>query len=264
MAMYDQEQIVKASFDLSYISEYLLQAQWAELVELKEVITEVYGRRGAPLEVLDIGIGDARVAKHLSGIEEIWDKVGHWDGIDNAMACVQLAGEVVAERGLQDKVSVRFFDATNLDQLARKYDLVVTTWFTAGNFYPPDFPFATYGQEGERLDLERNETFEKVFSAAWALLRPGGELVFGSCYRDTDTTRQRQEEAYRKMGMTPITDAQDSFVATREGFWSQRFTEEKLRRYASFAEPQNISFTLLDTYEFAMQVRMRKEEPRKG
>ena len=256
--MYDQEQIVKASFDLSYISEYLLQAQWAELVELKKVIAEVHQRKGAPLEVLDIGIGDARVAKHLSGIEEIWNKVAHWDGIDNAMACVQLATEAVAERGLQEKVSVRFFDATNLYQLTKKYDLVLTTWFTAGNFYPPDFPFDTYGQEGQRLDLERNETFEKVISAAWGLLNPGGELVFGSCYLDNDTTRLRQEEAYLKMGMTPITDAQESFVATREGFWSQRFTEEKLRRYAFFVPPQNFSFTPLDTYDYAMQVRMKK------
>ena len=259
MAMYDQEQIVKASFDLSYISEYLLQAQWAELVELKKVITEVYGRQGAPLEVLDVGIGDARVAKHLSGIEEIWSKVAHWDGIDNAMACVQLAGEAVRERGLEDKVSVRFFDATNLDQLTRKYDLVLATWFTAGNFYPPELPFATYGQDGQRLSLERNETFEKVFFAAWALLNPGGELVLGSCYLDNDTTRLRQEEAYRKMGMTPITDAQDSFVATREGFWSQRFTEEKLRRYASFVPSGNFSFTPLDTYDYALQVRMKRD-----
>jgi SAM-dependent methyltransferase len=258
MAMYDQEQIVKASFDLSHISEYLLQAQWAELVELKKVITEVHQRKGAPLDVLDIGIGDARVARHLSGIEEIWAKVAHWDGIDNAMACVQLASKVVAEKKLQDKVSVRFFDAVGLGQWTKTYDLVLTTWFTAGNFYPQGFSFTSYGRFGGRLDLERNETFEKVFSAAWALLRPGGELVLGSCYMDNDTTRLRQEAAYRKMGMHPITDAQDSFVATREGFWSQRFTEEKLRRYASFAEPQNISFTPLDTYEYAMQVRMRK------
>jgi hypothetical protein len=60
------------------------------------------------------------------------------------------------------------------------------------------------------------------------------------------------------MGMTTITDAQDSFVATREGFWSQRFTKEKLLRYAGFAEPERVSFTPLDTYYYAMQVRMRK------
>ena len=256
--MYDREQIVKGSFGAAYISEYLLQAQWAELIELKKVITEVYHRRGAPLTVLDIGIGDARVAKHLSGIEEIWDKVAHWEGIDNAAACVDLSNLVIDSLNLHDKVSVRQYDAVNLAQWDKPYDLIITTWFTAGNFYPAGFPFATYEQEGKRLNLEHNETFHTIFSAAWNLVRTGGEIVLGSCYLDSDTNRRRQEAAYRNMGMTIITGAEDSFTATREGFWSQRFTEEKMRRYCAFAPPEQISFTPLDTYQFAMQVRIQK------
>ena len=75
---------------------------------------------------------------------------------------------------------------------------------------------------------------------------------------DSDTNRRRQEAAYLNMGMTIITGAEDSFTATREGFWSQRFTEEKMRRYCAFAPPEQISFTPLDTYQFAMQVRIQK------
>jgi SAM-dependent methyltransferase len=256
--MYDREQIVKGSFGAAYISEYLLQAQWAELIELKKVVTEVYTRKGAPLAVLDIGIGDARVAKHLSGIEEIWSMVAHWDGIDNAAACVDLSNMVIDTLNLQDKVSLQQYDAVNLDRWEKQYDLVMTTWFTAGNFYPAGFPFDTYELEGRKLDLEHNDTFHKIFSAAWNLLRPQGEIVLGSCYIDRDTNRRRQEAAYRNMGMTIITGAEDSFTATREGFWSQRFTEEKIKRYCSFTPPERISFTPLDTYEFAMQVRLMK------
>ena len=36
MAMYDNENTIEKSFDLNYISEHLLQAQWAEFVELKK------------------------------------------------------------------------------------------------------------------------------------------------------------------------------------------------------------------------------------
>ena len=36
MAMYDNENTVEKSFDPDYISEYLIQAQWAEFVELKK------------------------------------------------------------------------------------------------------------------------------------------------------------------------------------------------------------------------------------
>jgi hypothetical protein len=60
------------------------------------------------------------------------------------------------------------------------------------------------------------------------------------------------------MGLTIITDKNGSFTATKEGFWSQRFTKDKMLRYLSFVDPANISFTPLDTYDYAMQVRIRK------
>jgi hypothetical protein len=116
MAMYDHENTVKASFDLSYVSEYLLQAQWAEFIELKKTIWEIAERNQRPVSILDIGIGNARIAKHLSGIKDIWDKIASYDGTDNAMACVQLSNDVIEELGIGHKVSAHFIDATNLDK----------------------------------------------------------------------------------------------------------------------------------------------------
>jgi hypothetical protein len=60
------------------------------------------------------------------------------------------------------------------------------------------------------------------------------------------------------MGMHVITSAQDSFCATEERFWSQRFTEEKLYRYLPFVPTEKITFIPLDTYDFAMQVQIKK------
>jgi hypothetical protein len=57
MVMYDNENIVRALFDTNYISEYLLQAQWAEFSELKKVITEIADRNNKPVTILDIGAG---------------------------------------------------------------------------------------------------------------------------------------------------------------------------------------------------------------
>ncbi len=72
MAMYDNPDTVEGSFNPDYVSEYLLQAQWAEFVELKKVITELYKAQNKPVTILDIGIGNARIAKHLSGIKDMW------------------------------------------------------------------------------------------------------------------------------------------------------------------------------------------------
>jgi hypothetical protein len=150
------------------------------------------------------------------------------------------------------------FEATNLNTWNKNYDLIITTWFTAGNFYPEDFPFETYKHSGKKLNLDTNPKFITIFQNAYNLLNPGSEIIIGACYIDNDSTRIKQEESYLKMGMTIITDKSDSFTATSEGFWSQRFTKEKLYSYLSFVHPSQISFTPLDTYNYAMQVRIRK------
>ena len=256
--MYDNENIVKKSFDLNYVSEYLIQAQWAEFVELKKVITEIADINNAPVSILDIGIGNARIPKHLCGIREIWDKISLYDGTDNAAACIEISKTEIENLKIQNKVSAFLFEATNLNKWNKNYDLIITTWFTAGNFYPEDFPFETYKYVAEKLDLDANQKFTAIFKSAFDLLNPGGEIVIGACYIDNDSTRIKQEETYLKMGMTIITDKKDSFTATREGFWSQRFTKEKLFSYLSFVQPSQISFTPLDTYDYAMQVRIRK------
>jgi SAM-dependent methyltransferase len=258
MNMYDDPNTVEKSFNLDYISEHLVQAQWAEFIELKKVMTEIAKQKNAPISILDIGIGNARIPKHLCGVKEIWEMVASYDGTDNAETCVTISTENIAALNIQDKVKAYHFEATDLNKWEKKYDLVITTWFTAGNFYPDDFPFETYAGSGLLLDLSKNKKFEKIFSNAYDLLNPGGEVLIGACYIDNDSTRQKQEESYRKMGMTVVTDEKDSFTATKERFWSQRFTKEKLHSYLHFVDPRKIVITPLDTYNYAMQVRIQK------
>ncbi|XVJ67897.1 MAG: class I SAM-dependent methyltransferase [Lacibacter sp.] len=258
MAMYDNDNTVKTSFDLSYVTEYLQQAQWAELIELKKIITEGFHQKQSPIRILDIGIGNARVAKHLSAIDEIWNMIERYDGIDNAQACVTLAKEAAQTLHIEHKLHAFLYDAAKLHQLNRSYDMVVCTWFTPGNFHPPDFDFENYMKDGKRLNLDSNPAFEKVFKAAYNLLNTDGLLVLGAVYIDSDATRLKQEQAYTKMGMHIITGPEDSFTATKEGFWSQRFTKEKLVNYLHFAPASAIRFLHLDTYNYAMQVHVKK------
>jgi SAM-dependent methyltransferase len=255
--MYDDKNTVQRSFDSRFLTEEQLQAQWAEFIELKKILFELYTQKKHPLAILDIGIGNARVPKHLSKIKEVWEMVQRYDGTDNALNCVEIAEKVISEEKL-NKVNVFFLDAVDLYKWDRKYDLIITTWFTAGNFYPADFPFETYAGSGVQYDLSKNEKFVKIFSAAYNLLLPGGEIVIGACYIDNDKTRERQEAFYKKTGMSIITKPSDSFTATKERFWSQRFTKSKIYNYFHFVQPEKISFIPLDTYEFAMQVRIKK------
>lgn len=258
MSIYDTENSVEKSFDENIIPEEQLQTQWAEFIELKKVINEVCSVQKRAISILDIGIGTARIVKHLSGVKEIWDCISYYHGIDNADACLALSNKVIKDLNIENKVSVSFLEANDLNKLDKKFDLIIITWFTAGNFYPDNFSFETYKESGKRIDLSKNERFQRIFSDAYNLLNPGGEIIIGSCYIDSDNTRKKQEAFYRKIGMEIITDAEDSFTATKEKFWSQRFTKQKLQNYLSFVNPYNIVCTPLDTYDFAMQVRIKK------
>ncbi len=258
MGIYDTENSVEQTFNKDFIPEEQLQTQWSEFIELKKAIFKLFQKLERPITILDIGVGNARVAKHLSGIKEIWDCIELYHGIDNAEACVVLSNKIINNLNISNKAKISFLEADQLVTLSKKYDLIMTTWFTAGNFYPADFSFEMYKKNGKILNLDNNLRFEKIFSDAYNLLNPGGEIILGAVYLDTDTNRKKQEYFYTKIGMEIITTDKDSFTATKENFWSQRFTKEKLLNYFYFVNPKKISFIPLDTYDFAIQVSIKK------
>src|SRR5437867_2421200 len=117
MGIYDTENSVITSFDADFIPEELLQAQWAEFIELKKIIAEQFSIKKRALSILDIGIGSARIVKHLSPIKEIWDLIGTYDGIDNAIPCINISKKAVVDLNIGDKFSVIFLEADKLDSL---------------------------------------------------------------------------------------------------------------------------------------------------
>lgn len=227
MEMYDNTNTAQKSFDENYLSEELLQAQWAEFIELKKVIAEIYLKKGSPITILDIGIGNARIVKHLSAIPEMWDMIESYDGTDNAEICVNLSRNTVNKLKIENKVTVYFLDAVKLNQLPKQYDLIITTWFTAGNFYPENFPFKNYNSLTEKIDLSKNEKFDTILTFTYEMLNANGEILIGACYIDNENTREKQELSYKRMGMTVITDIKDSFTATKERFWSKDLQKKK-------------------------------------
>jgi len=246
----------------SYMTEYFIQAQWAEMIELKKIISELSRELGRKLNVLDIGIGDGRIPRRLSKIREIWSLITQYDGIDNSEIMIKRAELTIHSFGLGSKVRVFNLDARNLSELKGSYDLILCTYFTAGNFIPENFSFETDRNSNLRaiFSLEKNESFQRVFRSAYNLLAFGGKLVLGSIYIDNDSTREKQEEFYKKCGMTVITGPTDSFTATKEEFWSQRFTKKRIMEYFDFVKPKNIELRFLDTYDFAQMVIVTKRE----
>jgi SAM-dependent methyltransferase len=258
MEMYDNKDTFAKTFDEHLLPEYLRQAQWAEFVELKKIISEHFQQQGSPLSILDIGVGNGRIIKHLHPIKEIWEMIGSYDAIDNVQACVDVTQHLIEILAIDRTVTVKLLDATRLDSLKKAYDLIISTWFTPGNLYPDGFPFNTYDRAVNNYGLETNRKFTYVFMAAYEKLNPHGELVLVSVYLDNQATREKQEHFYRHFGMHVITGEQDSFTATKELMWSQRFTPERFLAYLHEIPRRHFSFIPLDPYDFAVMVRIQK------
>ena len=253
---------VERTLDPDYIPNYLRHAQAAELSQIKQTLLEISKQKKAKLRILDIGVGKARVPLLLSKDADIWERIGFYEGIDNSQACVESAKKITTENGIADKVKIELREAKKIAGLTETYDIILCTYFTAGNFYPSGFSFETdqtvKGKIQTAPTLEENGSFREVFLPAYRSLNPRGELVLGSVYIDNEETRRKQEEFYKKCGMNVITGPEHTFTATKEGFWSQRFTTEKILAYFDFVKPELIRFVSLDKEDFAMMVRIKK------
>jgi SAM-dependent methyltransferase len=258
--MYKSAHIMR-TIQPQYMTEYLKRAQCAEITEIEKVLRVVSGIKGKPLDILDIGVGDGRLPAILSGLEELWSLIGSYDGIDNSHRVLQKARRIVNQRNIGDVVALRSLDAQDLPALEKTYDLALLTYFTAGNFAPEEFSFET-GEDGllsGAWPLHTNDKLTLVLASAYSRLCPGGVLLLGSTYIDNNRTREKQEAFYRNCGMTVVSRPTDTFAATQEGFWSQRFTEQQLRDAMPFAKPGQIDFIPLDTYDFARAVVVAKD-----
>jgi len=250
-----------------YMTPYHEQAQWTEYTELKEIIGEIYKTLEHPLKIFDIGIGYSRIPVLLSAVDT-WKKIARYVGIDISKHCVMQSKEIINSKGIADKVEIILFDAVNLNVemdapfLKDRYDLIVCTYFTAGDFKPKQIQLRT-GKNGQIINydlnlLKPNKDFVAVFKGAFDLLSDDGKIVLGSVYCDSELARKVQEKFYRKCGMTVITSHKDPFTATKEGFWSERFSEEKIYEYLSWIACDKIELVPLDDYNFATMVIISK------
>jgi SAM-dependent methyltransferase len=255
MNIYDSKEKINITFNPGFIPEEQLQTQWSELIQIKKAIWDQYRQKKKPLAILDIGVGTGRIIKHLSGIPEIWNCIRSYTGIDNNENCLAIAQQNVKEWQL-NKVSIIPLQAKDIRTLGKKFDIIMTTWFTPCNFYPENFDFSTYDPALKRLSLKHNPAFTALWTSARKMLKKSGLVILGSCYHQNANTRIKQENFYKQCEMTVITDAKDSFTATKEGFWSQRFTPGQIKKYLQGAGFKKIKKIDLDDYSFAFQVHL--------
>ena len=262
--MYRSRNIDK-TLSKKFMTGFVRNAQIEELKNLKIIIEKMYSKNKKLRTIIDIGVGDARMPIVLSKTS-IWNKIKLYIGIDNSKIEIIKSNKIIKSKN--KKVKIIYFDASLLNKkhpneiFKHKYDLIICTYFTPGNFKPDQIKIKADSNglivPYPESCLNPNRKFIKIFKSAYRMLNSGGKIILGSTYIDNDSNRIRQEEFYKKCGMTIITSRKDSFTATKEGFWSQRFTKDRIYEYFPWLNKKSIKFVPLDKYNFAQMIVISK------
>jgi SAM-dependent methyltransferase len=143
-------------------------------------------------------------------------------------------------------------DVADADLLDDFYDVVLCLYFTPGNLRDRSSDLSIYTDEY----LDRNPYFIRVMSRFRHATRVGGSL-FLTVYRDTPETEAAQIDFYEKTGQHVITPRGSRFVATEEGFWSARWTEQSIMSNLTACgyQPSDISLTELNEIAWLVEAR---------
>ena len=103
------------------------------------------------------------------------------------------------------------------------YDIVLCLYFTPGNIRDRSADLGLYSD----AYLDRNPRFIQVFFRFHRAMKAGGRM-FLTLYKDVPEAEAAQVDLYESTGQHVVTAPGSRFVATAEGFWSARWTQDSL------------------------------------
>jgi SAM-dependent methyltransferase len=172
--------------------------------------------RGRRLAIADLGCGDGYHGSIFGAAG------GIYHGYEIAPDLAALARERWRSEGLA-QAEVILGDLRDASPAAGTYDLVFCLYFTAGNLRDGFDDLSRYTDEY----LDRNPFFVAIISRFHQALKAGGRM-FLTVYKDVPEAEAAQHDYYLNTGQHPVTPRGSRFVATAEGFWSVRWTQESM------------------------------------
>jgi len=234
---YEAESVQKTLID-SYVPAPILEARKVQ----DKIVTERF--RGKKLAIADIGCGDGYHGEIFAPDAELY----HGFEISSAMA--RQTSERWAENGL-DNAKVFHGDAAQINLEPNTYDVAWSLYFTPGNFREEFDDIRKYDDEY----LDANPQFIKIIGNFYNALKPGGK-IFLCVYKDSPKTEALQRKFYKDTGQEVITPLGSRFVATKENFWSVRWTKRSM--LSNLAEcgikPEQIIFNDLNGISWLVEI----------
>ncbi|MBZ0111114.1 MAG: class I SAM-dependent methyltransferase [Thermoanaerobaculia bacterium] len=172
--------------------------------------------QGQRLAIADLGCGDGYHGSIFAPAG------GTFHGYEMAPDLAALTRERWQREGLANAV-LKVGNLAAAEPPGGFYDVVWCLYFTPGNFRDR---FADLDQYTDDY-LDANPVFIDIVGHFWRALKPTGVMLL-TVYKDVPEAEAAQLDFYRNTGQHPITSPGSRFVATREGFWSARWTRESL------------------------------------
>ncbi len=205
-----EDAAVKRTLESSYIPPAIREARERQ----DRILAERFGR--GQYRIADIGCGDGYHAVMFRGVFVLY----HGFEISPAIA------ETARARWRKEKITnaqVFVGDAADADVEDELYDLVLCLYFTAGNLRDKSDDLSLFTD----AYLDHNPRFIRIVSRFHRALKRGGAM-FLTIYKDVPEAYAAQIDYYENTGQHVVTPEGWRFVATAEGFWSVRWTEDSM------------------------------------
>jgi SAM-dependent methyltransferase len=227
---------VRNTLDNAYVPAPILDARKNQDALIRERF------EGKPLTIADIGCGDGYHGEIFGPDARIY----HGFEISSEMA------QASRERWKNiDGAQVFEGDARSTLLQTNAYDIAWSLYFTSGNFRQEFASLSSY----DDAYLDENPAFIGIVCRFYEALKSGGKL-FLTVYKDVPKTEATQREFYEKTGQTVVTPLGSRFVATKEDFWSVRWTKESMlsNLRACGIEPKQVVFNDLNEIAWLVEV----------
>jgi len=234
---YESESVQK-TLDNQYVPKPILEARLLQ----DKVLAERF--KGLKINIADIGCGDGYHGETFAPDCNVYH------GYEISKEMVKKTGQRWAENGLEN-ANVVECDAGKVELKPDFYDVAWSLYFTSGNFRDEFDDIAKY----DDAYLDKNPKFIAIISNFYDALKKGGKL-FLTVYKDKSETEAAQRKFYGDTGQTVITPLGSRFVASKENFWSVRWTKESMLSNLAGCgiKPEQVIFNDLNSVGWLVEI----------
>ena len=201
--------------------------------------------KNGPYKIADIGCGNGYHAVLLAPVSLLYH------GFEISPVIAETARTLWQSKNVKN-AQVFVGDVAEVQLKDEFYDVILCLYFTPGNFRDKSESLNLYND----AYLDRNPRFIRVISRFYNAMKMSSSM-FLTIYKDVPEAEAAQVDFYEKTGQHVVTPSGSRFVATAEGFWSARWTQDSMLSNldACGVKPDKVIFNDLNAIAWLVEIK---------